>query len=347
MIRVGFLPQRAASGSLSLGTDAIWSCRDLLRESGVDLVMDCVDNVDAAWVNWQHLKRDDSILQSGLPVIVDEDRDSCQVAPELRQATLDRKSICGIIKRFVCRDRSTYSRPQWAIGYHHDGFQKVCPEAYPAAPKSAGPDFDTSLLHLGVSYGAFRRLVPLKGDLTERDRPTDVHFRGWVQYGKDDRIYKPATAHRTACVKALLSLRGATVLVSDSREVPLPQYWDELRASKICVSPWGWGTACHRDYEAILCGCLVVKPLSDHIMAFPDIYQPLPWYTPCKPDFSDLQIAVDIALKTWDQNAGVRSRLRRVLIEESTQEKTAAHIADVIHKCLERSNRGMTCETKS
>jgi hypothetical protein len=32
---------------------------------------------------------------------------------------------------------------------------------------------------------------------------------------------------------------------------------------QVFVSPWGWGEWSHKDFEAMMCGCLVVKPGPD------------------------------------------------------------------------------------
>ena len=42
-----------------------------------------------------------------------------------------------------------------------------------------------------------------------------------------------------------------------------------MRHSRICISPFGYGEICWRDFEAILCGCLVVKPDMSHVETNP------------------------------------------------------------------------------
>src|SRR5690606_4778495 len=52
------------------------------------------------------------------------------------------------------------------------------------------------------------------------------------------------------------------------------RYFLELGLSKITLSPFGWGEVCFRDYEAIACGSLLVKPEMAHLETSPDIYIP-------------------------------------------------------------------------
>jgi len=70
--------------------------------------------------------------------------------------------------------------------------------------------------------------------------------------------------------------------------VPQSQYYAEMLRSRICVSPFGYGEVCWRDYEAVLCGCLVVKPDMSHLRTEPDLFVPGETYVPVKWDFSDL-----------------------------------------------------------
>jgi hypothetical protein len=52
------------------------------------------------------------------------------------------------------------------------------------------------------------------------------------------------------------------------------EYVDALLNSKIIVSPWGWSPWCVRDFEALLCGCIVIKPECSNLLTWPDIYNP-------------------------------------------------------------------------
>lgn len=64
------------------------------------------------------------------------------------------------------------------------------------------------------------------------------------------------------------------------------RYFAELGLSKITLSPFGWGEVCFRDYEAIACGSLLVKPDMAHLETSPDIYIPGETYVPIPWDFA-------------------------------------------------------------
>ncbi|WP_165073233.1 hypothetical protein [Paludisphaera rhizosphaerae] len=65
-------------------------------------------------------------------------------------------------------------------------------------------------------------------------------------------------------------------------------YLAELCASKVVVSPFGWGEVCFRDYETVVTGGLLVKPNMDHVVTRPNIYKAFETYVPVKWDLSDL-----------------------------------------------------------
>jgi hypothetical protein len=93
---------------------------------------------------------------------------------------------------------------------------------------------------------------------------------------------------RSPVADALSPLEGSRRVLLPNQRVDQEQYYEEMRRSRICVSPFGYGEICWRDFEAVLCGCLLVKPDMSHIRTEPDIYVPYETYIPVKWDFSDL-----------------------------------------------------------
>jgi hypothetical protein len=73
-------------------------------------------------------------------------------------------------------------------------------------------------------------------------------------------------------------------------------YYRELSDAKITLSPFGWGEVCHRDFEAVIYGSLLLKPDMSHIKTYPDIYIPYETYVPLDWDGEDLFEKVDFYL---------------------------------------------------
>lgn len=67
-----------------------------------------------------------------------------------------------------------------------------------------------------------------------------------------------------------------------------------LSRANVAISPWGWGEACWRDWEAILCGCSLVKPACPWVRSATGLYQSgrATW---CRPDWSDLEECIENA----------------------------------------------------
>ena len=78
--------------------------------------------------------------------------------------------------------------------------------------------------------------------------------------------------------------------------VSFSDYWKELKASKISISPFGWGEICIRDFESIYSGACLLKPSVDHLDTFPNIFIPNLTYIPLDWDFNNLTESIDYAL---------------------------------------------------
>lgn len=79
-------------------------------------------------------------------------------------------------------------------------------------------------------------------------------------------------------------------------KIPLPQYFDELRNSKIGVGPFGVGEITLRDFEIIICGALLLKPDLSHMDTWPNLFIPDETYVAHKWDLSDFDEKIDSML---------------------------------------------------
>lgn len=61
---------------------------------------------------------------------------------------------------------------------------------------------------------------------------------------------------------------------------------------QVFVSPYGAGEWSHKDFEAMLAGCVVVKPLAEHVVAYPNVYDPHTSVISTSVDFADLESKV-------------------------------------------------------
>jgi hypothetical protein len=107
--------------------------------------------------------------------------------------------------------------------------------------------------------------------------------------------------------------------------IPRKEYLKELRQSKTCVSPFGWGEICYRDFEAIIAGCLLIKPDMDHIETYPDIYRKGETYLPLKWNMTDLEDTLKDAVENYQKYTELIKNAQR------TYKKAISNSQEFIH----------------
>ena len=66
------------------------------------------------------------------------------------------------------------------------------------------------------------------------------------------------------------------------------EYHEKLLRSKICIAPWGLGERIAVDQKGILAGCIVLKPDTDFLLTFPDLYNEK-YYVKFNQDLSNME----------------------------------------------------------
>lgn len=152
-----------------------------------------------------------------------------------------------------------------------------------------GPSFVTADFMLG---NFLRTTTPRSGG-----RPIDLHARIATE---GTPWYR---AMRRECAAAVGALENVNAVTGTG--IGLIRYLHELRASKICFSPFGYGEVCWRDFEAVANGAVLLKPDMTHVRTDPDIFVPGETYMPLRWDLGDLDEKVRLLLG----DAGLRARL--------------------------------------
>ncbi|MBX3466301.1 MAG: glycosyltransferase family 1 protein [Planctomycetes bacterium] len=201
------------------------------------------------------------------------------------------------VKRQALRDRGLYRR-ELASGYVFTEFL-----ARDLGWDLAGWRFGSVLpaghegaLVVGWSLGVLRRnrLLARLGAAPWALRPLDVNARvGGEEADGPQEWYQ---RYRALARERLQALAGR-LRVSHSGRVTRRRYLAELLRSRVVVSPFGWGEVCFRDYEAVACGCLLVKPSMRHVETRPDVFVDHETYLPLRWDLADLEEVVRRALE--------------------------------------------------
>jgi hypothetical protein len=164
-------------------------------------------------------------------------------------------------------------------------------------------------------FGRHPRVLPFafQAPLWERERKVDVGFAGRkaLTFGAAGAAL---SGHRRRCAEAVreLAADGLRVWAPECR-VSAPAYIRQMYDTRVAVSPWGYGESCIRDYEAVLAGCVVVKPWCGWVRDLSGIYEDgVVW---CEPDWSDLGEKVKLALGVF------KDSLRRLELRERVLEQ--------------------------
>ena len=120
---------------------------------------------------------------------------------------------------------------------------------------------------------------------------------------------------RNIVIQRLEPLKARYRVLVPTHRVTEEQYYDEMRSSRICVSPLGYGEVCWRDFEAIMCGCLLIKPDMSHLRSHPDIFVPGETYVPVRWDYADLDEKVAYYLDRETERARICENAYRVLAD--------------------------------
>jgi hypothetical protein len=116
-------------------------------------------------------------------------------------------------------------------------------------------------------------------------RPFDVHYRAGKSFVVDTISYGREKADQ---LLETLGERYPYVFIRKG-SVSRSRFKKELARSKIVLSPFGYGEICHRDFEAFLNGCVLVKPDMQHLDTWPAYYEPNVTYVPYFWDFRDFK----------------------------------------------------------
>lgn len=161
-----------------------------------------------------------------------------------------------------------------------------------------GPEFLDNLVH--------RELPNVRG------RSVDLHARlavgGSAWYSN----------MRKSSEIAIENLSGVSAITGVG--VKHRQFIKEMKSSKLCFSPFGYGEICWRDIEAVVSGCVLIKPDMGHLDMDPMVHIPNETYVPVKWDFSDVEDKVMALLQDEDLRCHIAENaynlLRRYVVSK-------------------------------
>ena len=229
-------------------------------------------------------------------------------------------------KSQLLRDRSRYAEPLYGMRcytdfYHRQHAIRDTRERWrvPAPPSDLQKLAVSWNLGLGSYVQRSRQLTSRLGRLrlyspfaayswtrTLPDtcgRTVDISFRGRLDYDRETLTFQRRETFRRL---AEFSRETGCVAACAGR-LPYRQYRDEMRRSKVVLSPFGFGEInAGRDFECFADGAALVKPDLSHLVTWPDYFE----------------AGVTYAAHTWDF-VNFASTLDRLLSDSSERLRIA------------------------
>ena len=226
------------------------------------------------------------------PMICDSSLDYAYLDPPMRR-TVEMPQVRAYLTGVTFRDQLPQRRQCWGGEYYgavykHREIYNAGPEPRNERPalsdvyeklklfRPPTPPFDDDVFAHIAS-----KILPLK------DRPIDTFFSGRTTYFPRGERSHP-TAIRQLLERIWPTLPGNNVFrcydnFAGTRKAGKKiktfkypyEYVDTLLQTKVVISPWGWSPWCVRDLEALICGCIVIKPECSNMLVYPDIYNPV------------------------------------------------------------------------
>jgi hypothetical protein len=141
-------------------------------------------------------------------------------------------------------------------------------------------------------------------------RPYEINLRFALPARDVDREWYQD--YRLRCREATDPLKSRFQATREDRVNQL-RFLYQLRQSRAVFSPFGWGEVCWRDYEAVACGALLIKPSMEHLVTTPDIFVAGETYVATQWDNSDLAERVEYYLANLDEAQEIANNASRAL----------------------------------
>lgn len=285
-------------------------------------------------------------------VIIFEVNDSASLKnDEIRQA-IKNPLVKGIFKITNFRDREDHNKPTSGDARFHANFineyEKICE---PKEQKVTFTDQELRKIHSALPAFINFRFDNIRNTdgLSNKTRAIDLNFVGTTDYTKnknyvnlpddDVKLNLPRLirAHRLRAIDYMtkatqdLSLKS---IIAPYKPMSQPEYWNTLFNSKLCISPWGFGAYNWRDYESIYLGALLIKPNTDFLESYSDLYRAGVNYVACNHDFSNFREIIEDCLVNFNSYTHIRKNALQTLNDCYDKKMVAEKFARQLRACI-------------
>ncbi len=305
----------------------------IFEKEGLQFVDENPDIIFTSYVNQE-------ILDYNKPIIILERKASGFLWSSTRKA-ISNPQVKAIFKNRILKNKMLYNTPICAQSLHFNFINDSMQLFRPKVPIYIKPKYLKKIKCIvwSLDNSPFskkaKQIKDIKINFT-KERPIDVFFAGKVNYHGNSISKILYTEHRKQAIKKLKKIKNINILCFDSnRALSFENYIATIQKAKIVISPWGTGEWAHRDYEAMHCGAIMIKPDTGFLQAFPDIYQNHITYVPCLPNFSDLEEQIRKILANYDNYKPMRKYAKQLLVDSWDMEKLAYDFVQAVRDALQ------------
>jgi len=135
-------------------------------------------------------------------------------------------------------------------------------------------------------------------------------------------------------VKRYVHQYGEKYLLFDNKPINQIDYWRSLLTTKVCLSPWGFDAYNWRDYEAIYTGAVLLKPNTDFLETYCNLFKSGINYIDCDQNFKDVVEKIEFCKNKNNINT-IRKNALSLLKNNNNLDKIALRFKKQIEESLE------------
>ena len=169
-----------------------------------------------------------------------------------------------------------------------------------------------------------------------KDKPYDLSCM--FGYPTKEQVYEhdvSQTKYYDPHRKNLMDILGDKYKIAglvNGKRIPIEEYYQKMRDSKIIMAPLGYGEMAPRDLESAMFGSVLMKPDMSYILSEPFIYDDDETYIAVDYSLSNLEEKIDYVLSDY---SNIREKLvqnmRKRFIEKYNLRNLVLHMYDIFN----------------
>ena len=285
------------------------------------------------------------------PIIILQRADSANIANEKMREAIKASQVVGFFKITNFKDPQNHNEKTSGDNRYHLNFINDKYDFDEYENKFSKNDLKKIKCALPAFYNFRFDHVRSTRNHFQHERPVDLNFAGIVDYSGNKNYKNMDASNRRYEIVNLLnshrklayeraneygnSYKNRKVVSHYGKPYTQPQYWQSLFLSKLSLSPWGFGAYNWRDYETIYLGGILVKPDTDFLESYCDLYQSEKYYFKCDPNFKDLETVCENIINNYNESIQKTKLAQRSLSEHFSITKICERFARQINECIE------------